>query len=663
MQQRIEQEVQELFRLFRWKKYGNKEIKGGPVCRGYYFCRTCGLKLKIDYVKQITQYGEELNIIKKWELEDPKCHLPECCDHTNNANATLDSSDCSGVNNFQLLVDAAVDAYQGLDDGNRQHSDFETDQFELHSLEKSSCQTHSTIPEVEPRSEPPNTQLAARQAAEALIKGPLSNSSPSVQLSLNLNLNRKRKKTTAISHQPSLLFEFYEDDSEFEEDDDDDEEEEYNVNIRHKVVGGGRLNLQGGEDEGEDVVDDEYEDDEYEDDQVTYCAGKICEVDSDEYQPPTVNHRCTTSSSQSRMQKSTQDRLIVQQYSSNDRRTVLVLKENLKHYEGLEEYGYRKYGQKDIQGSLYPRSYHRCNRETCPARKQVQQIDNNTFQINYLYQHDHQPLDQSARHRRNRRTGKSSKSTRRKIARQTPRRKPKQNYQSQCRQQCSYQQQNRNGKTKQQLYSYRVLPLHLQDKLIHSAMQIASSQAYLNNQQGKAASSSMVGEQTDQQQYSANTNINNTKNQYSPNSTLHLPIAGLVGGEQLQLESEPRKSSCTSSLVQLLKESRESCRKQQQLHPLLQMPWGTEGQPHYDLNAALAMDEIIPGKLCQKLSNQLAATQSALFLENVHDQSEEEQQNNNSPPSHPLLGQDFLRKPGNLNWGDRRHNFESHRQE
>eukprot|EP01023_Acetabularia_acetabulum_P023386 TRINITY_DN22885_c0_g1_i5.p1 TRINITY_DN22885_c0_g1~~TRINITY_DN22885_c0_g1_i5.p1 ORF type:complete len:649 (+),score=96.69 TRINITY_DN22885_c0_g1_i5:260-2206(+) len=648
MQQRIEHEVQELFRLFRWKKYGNKEIKGGPICRRYYFCRTCGLKLKIDYVKQISSFGEELNIIKKWELDDPKCHMSDCCHHAaHNNNTTLDSSDCSGVNNFQLLVDAAVDAYQGLDDGTRQHSDFETDQLDLHSMEKSSCQTHSTIPEVEPRCEPANTQLAARQAAEALIKGPLSPSSPSVQKSLN----RKRKKT----HHPSLLFEFYED-SEFED-------EEYGNGDNQ-----GDVNQQ-----MPDVEDDEYED-EYEDDQVTYCDGQLCDLDSDEYQPPNIHHRSSTinntSSQQNRLQKSSQDRLIVQQCNSNDRRTVLVLKENLKHYEGLEEYGYRKYGQKDIQGSLYPRSYHRCNRESCPARKQVQQIDNSTYQINYLYQHDHQPLDQSARHRRNRRSAKCAKTSRRKTSKQTPKRKPKQQQSQDCEQCPQPYPQVQNKKS--QLYSYRVLPLHLQDKLIHSAMQIASSQAYLNSQQGIVVSS-MLGhvEQQQQQQHvnngSSSSDIHNNMNNIvnsSPNSTLHLALGGILGGESEELqevrgEMETSKTG-SPSLFQLLQETKDSCKKS--LSPLLQMPWGSEGQTHhYDLNAALTVDELGGGRFCRKFTSQTSA-ENVLFLQHPQEKSEEDQQQYNNSLNLLVAGQDMLRKSSEREW-EEEHNIESGLQE
>ncbi|KAL2541860.1 WRKY transcription factor 55 [Abeliophyllum distichum] len=51
-------------------------------------------------------------------------------------------------------------------------------------------------------------------------------------------------------------------------------------------------------------------------------------------------------------------------------------------------YTWRKYGQKDIFGSKYPRSYYRCTHQKfyqCPAKKQVQRLnhDPSTFEVTY----------------------------------------------------------------------------------------------------------------------------------------------------------------------------------------------------------------------------------------------------------------------------------------
>ncbi|KAK4792188.1 hypothetical protein SAY86_022623 [Trapa natans] len=61
--------------------------------------------------------------------------------------------------------------------------------------------------------------------------------------------------------------------------------------------------------------------------------------------------------------------------------------------EGPQDgYSWRKYGQKDILGAKYPRSYYRCtyrNTKNCPANKQVQRSDHDhtMFEITYRGKH------------------------------------------------------------------------------------------------------------------------------------------------------------------------------------------------------------------------------------------------------------------------------------
>ncbi|XP_022764429.1 WRKY transcription factor 55-like isoform X2 [Durio zibethinus] len=57
-----------------------------------------------------------------------------------------------------------------------------------------------------------------------------------------------------------------------------------------------------------------------------------------------------------------------------------------------DNYTWRKYGQKEILGSRYPRAYYRCTHQkmyNCPAKKQVQRLDNDfyTFELTYIGQH------------------------------------------------------------------------------------------------------------------------------------------------------------------------------------------------------------------------------------------------------------------------------------
>ncbi|XWS74483.1 hypothetical protein CRYUN_Cryun01aG0001900 [Craigia yunnanensis] len=57
-----------------------------------------------------------------------------------------------------------------------------------------------------------------------------------------------------------------------------------------------------------------------------------------------------------------------------------------------DNFTWRKYGQKEILGSSYPRSYYRCTHRkmyNCPAKKRVQRLDNDfyTFEVTYIGQH------------------------------------------------------------------------------------------------------------------------------------------------------------------------------------------------------------------------------------------------------------------------------------
>ncbi|KAJ4797372.1 DNA-binding WRKY [Rhynchospora pubera] len=57
-----------------------------------------------------------------------------------------------------------------------------------------------------------------------------------------------------------------------------------------------------------------------------------------------------------------------------------------------DSWAWRKYGQKPIKGSPYPRGYYRCSSSKgCPARKQVERsrMDPSTLVITYSFDHNH----------------------------------------------------------------------------------------------------------------------------------------------------------------------------------------------------------------------------------------------------------------------------------
>lgn len=53
-------------------------------------------------------------------------------------------------------------------------------------------------------------------------------------------------------------------------------------------------------------------------------------------------------------------------------------------------YNWRKYGQKQVKGSDYPRSYYKCTHPACPVKKKVERsLDGQVTEIIYKGQHSH----------------------------------------------------------------------------------------------------------------------------------------------------------------------------------------------------------------------------------------------------------------------------------
>eukprot|EP00252_Welwitschia_mirabilis_P017790 TRINITY_DN3952_c0_g1_i1.p1 TRINITY_DN3952_c0_g1~~TRINITY_DN3952_c0_g1_i1.p1 ORF type:complete len:458 (+),score=59.28 TRINITY_DN3952_c0_g1_i1:502-1875(+) len=61
-------------------------------------------------------------------------------------------------------------------------------------------------------------------------------------------------------------------------------------------------------------------------------------------------------------------------------------------------YNWRKYGQKPVKGSLYPRSYYRCTHPSCPVKKKVERsLDGQVTEIVYRGEHCHSKRQSSRR--------------------------------------------------------------------------------------------------------------------------------------------------------------------------------------------------------------------------------------------------------------------------
>ncbi|KAM0866405.1 hypothetical protein ACQ4PT_042659 [Festuca glaucescens] len=82
---------------------------------------------------------------------------------------------------------------------------------------------------------------------------------------------------------------------------------------------------------------------------------------------------------------------------SGQRETVMVPAQRTGNTELPPDDGYtwRKYGQKDILGSKYPRSYYRCTHKNyygCDAKKKVQRLDDDPFTYEVTYCGNHSCL-------------------------------------------------------------------------------------------------------------------------------------------------------------------------------------------------------------------------------------------------------------------------------
>lgn len=69
---------------------------------------------------------------------------------------------------------------------------------------------------------------------------------------------------------------------------------------------------------------------------------------------------------------------------------------------GDDGYNWRKYGQKQVKGSDYPRSYYKCTHLNCPVKKKVERApDGRITEIIYKGQHNHEKPQSNKRTRDN----------------------------------------------------------------------------------------------------------------------------------------------------------------------------------------------------------------------------------------------------------------------
>jgi hypothetical protein len=61
-------------------------------------------------------------------------------------------------------------------------------------------------------------------------------------------------------------------------------------------------------------------------------------------------------------------------------------------------FNWRKYGQKQVKGSEFPRSYYKCTYPSCPVKKKVERsLDGQVTEIIYKGQHSHPPPQKRAK--------------------------------------------------------------------------------------------------------------------------------------------------------------------------------------------------------------------------------------------------------------------------
>ncbi|ESW34702.1 hypothetical protein PHAVU_001G173700 [Phaseolus vulgaris] len=110
-----------------------------------------------------------------------------------------------------------------------------------------------------------------------------------------------------------------------------------------------------------------------------------------------INEKCRTSMSShldqsialhSEINQISEPSKMVQQNTEEDQKTLTSSANcDRPSYDG---YNWRKYGQKQVKGSEYPRSYYKCTHPNCPVKKKVERsFDGQIAEIVYKGEHNH----------------------------------------------------------------------------------------------------------------------------------------------------------------------------------------------------------------------------------------------------------------------------------
>lgn len=132
---------------------------------------------------------------------------------------------------------------------------------------------------------------------------------------------------------------------------------------------------------------------------------ELAEVEADFQLPNLVKPRCDIRSelhqnclSAAQKSKRVEPSNVVTENPEEDQRSLAhTANGDRPSYDG---YNWRKYGQKQVKGSEYPRSYYKCTHPNCPVKKKVERsLDGQIAEIVYKGEHSHpktQPLKRNS---------------------------------------------------------------------------------------------------------------------------------------------------------------------------------------------------------------------------------------------------------------------------